>query len=139
MEQNNLILLACGLLGVFIHCLFKSKDLIDYAFKANLNFTFIDYLKKDWFAVSLSISSLAIWFFVYPEAANKYPSIANFIRFSFVVMGLFGSYIIQKFFSKGKTYISDIIDKKTNVADSINKFSEEGPGGSNPPGGKDEK
>lgn len=138
MEQNNLILLACGLLGVIVHCLFKAKDLIDYALKANIDYGINDYLKKDWFAVSMSLCSVAIWFLIFGEVGAKYPKIIDFIRCSFILMGWFGSYIAQKFFSRGKSYISDIIDKKTNIADALS-FKEEGPGGSGPPPEKDEK
>lgn len=127
MEQNNLILLLCGLLGVIVHCLFKAKDLIDYAFKANINYSILDYFKKDWFAVSMSLCSVAIWFLIFGEVGAKYPKIIDFIRCSFILMGWFGSYIAQKFFSRGKTYISDIIDKKTNIADGLNSYSEAPP------------
>jgi len=139
MENNSLILILCGLIGVFVHCLFKAKDLIDYATKANINFTVKDYFTKDWFAVSLSLSSVAIWFLIFGEVGAKYPKIIDFVRCTFVCMGLLGSYIIQKFFSRGKSYISDIIDKKTNIADNIQMLvtdpppPEDGLGGSNPP------
>lgn len=139
MEQNNLILLACGFLGVLVHCLLKAKDLTDYAAKANVYFSFLDYLRKDWIAVSLSLASLAFWFLIFPEVALNYPKIENWIRISFGISGLFGSYIIQKFFSKGKSYISNIIDKKTNIADSIKDAVADGPGGSNPPADPDDK
>ena len=127
MENNNLILLTCGLLGVLVHCLLKAKDLIDYATKANIEFTIVDYFKKDWLAVALSLISVAFWFLVFPEAALNYPKIENWIRITFGISGLFGSYIAQKFFSKGKSYISDIIDKKTNIADNIKAFADAPP------------
>lgn len=141
MENNNLILILCGLIGVFVHCLFKAKDLIDYAKKANIKFNIRDYFTKDWFAVSLSLCSVAIWFLIFGEVGAKYPKIIDFIRCTFIGMGLLGSYIIQKFFSRGKSYISDIIDKKTNIADGIKAFAAEddGPGGSNPPPIKGDK
>lgn len=137
MENNNLILILCGLIGVFVHCLFKAKDLIDYATKANIKFSISDYFKKDWFAVSLSLSSVAIWFLIFGEVGAKYPKIIDFIRCTFILMGWFGSYIAQKFFSRGKSYISDIIDKKTNIADNINLVADAtdigGGGIKNPP------
>ena len=65
--ENNLILFACGFLGVLVHCLFKAKDLIDYAQKANIDFNIQDYLKKDWFGVSVSILTVVIWFLILSE------------------------------------------------------------------------
>lgn len=124
MENNTLILILCGLIGVFVHCLFKAKDLIDYAKKANIKFNIGDYFAKDWFAVSLSLCSVIIWFLLFGEIGAKYPKIIDFVRCTFVGAGLLGSYIIQKFFSKGKSYISDIIDKKTNIADSLNAIAD---------------
>lgn len=124
MENNTLILITCGLFGVLLHCLFKAKDLIDYAKKANIKFNLGDYFTKDWFAISLSLCSVAIWFLIFGEVSAKYPKIIDFIRCTFIGMGLLGSYIIQKFFSRGKSYISDIIDKKTNIADGIQEFAD---------------
>lgn len=142
---NYIIYVLCGLLGVTVHCLLKAKDLIDYAQKANINFGVNDYLKKDWFAVTLSLLSVVIWLLIFGEVGAKYPKILDYVRFSFVLMGWFGSYIAQKVFSKGKSYISDIIDKKTNIADSVKFMSPEtdptpeGPGGSNTPPIKGDK
>lgn len=117
--ENNLILFACGFLGFFIHCLIKANSLITDAGKANVSFTVKDYIVKDWFSISLSLSMIMIWFLVFPEIANARPNILNFVRISFGAMGLFGSYIIQTVFSRGKSYIRSIIDKKTNIADSV--------------------
>lgn len=124
--EKYLILLACGCVGVLVHCLFKAKDLIDYAQKANIDFGIKDYLKKDWFGVSVSFLTVIIWLLIFGEVGAKYPKIIDFIRCSFVLMGWFGSYIAQKVFSKGKSYISNIIDKKTDIADEkIQAFSVE--------------
>lgn len=131
--MEYLIYLFAGLLGVITHCFCKAKDIIDYAKKANIEFSVKEYFKKDWFSVSLSIISVLIWLLIWGEVGAKYPKILDFIRFSFILMGFLGSYIIQKLFSKGKSYISDIIDKKTNIADSAIMGMEPGPGGSNPP------
>lgn len=124
--MEYLIYLFAGLLGVVTHCLCKAKDIIDYAEKANIKFSVKEYFKKDWLSVGLSIMSVLIWLLIWGEVGAKYPKILDFIHFSFIVMGFLGSYIIQKFFSKGKSYISDIIDKKTNIADDkIQAFSDD--------------
>ena len=115
--ENNLILFACGFLGVLVHCLFKAKDLIEYSQKANIDFNIQDYLKKDWFGVSVSILTVVIWFLIFGEVGAKYPKIIDFIRCIFILMGWFGSYIAQKVFSKAKSYIGNIIDRKTDIAD----------------------
>lgn len=143
MENINYIIYAfAGLLGVILHCLCKAKDLIEYANKANLKFSIIDYFKKDWFSVSTSLLSVIVWLLIFGEVGAKYPKILDYIICSFIGMGFLGSYIIQKFFSKGKAYISDIIDKKTNIADGLKAIADapdDGPGGSNPPPVKGDK
>lgn len=117
--ENTLILFACGFLGVLVHCLFKANDLIEYAHKANIDFEFKDYLKKDWFGISISILAVVIWYLIFGEVGAKYPKIIDFIRCTFILMGWFGSYIAQKLFSKAKSFITNIIDKKTNIADAV--------------------
>lgn len=119
MEQNNLILFLIGFLGVFVHCLFKAKSLITDAQKANVKFTVRDYIEKDWFGISISLTMVVIWFLIFPEIASVRPNIVGFVRISFGAMGLFGSYIIQSVFSRGKSYIRNVIDKKTNIADAV--------------------
>ena len=137
--MEMLIYLLAGLLGVVAHCFCKAKDIIDYAEKANIEFSVSQYFKKDWFSIGMSILSVLIWLLIFGEVGAKYPKIIDFIRCTFILMGFLGSYIIQKFFSRGKSYISNIIDQKTNIADNIQAFAEEGPGGSNPPKDKDDK
>lgn len=137
--MDYLIYLMAGSLGVLVHCLFKVKDLIDYAQKANIEFSINDYLKKDWFAISVSFATVFIWLLIFGEVGNAYPKIIDFIRCTFILMGWFGSYIAQKVFSRGKSYISNIIDKKTNIADAFVADALADIGGSNPPPEKDEK
>jgi len=132
--MEYLIYLLAGLLGVIAHCFCKAKDIIEYAEKANIKFSVSEYFKKDLFSVGMSILSVLIWLLIFGEVGAKYPKILDYIRFSFVIMGFLGSYIIQKFFSKGKSYISDIIDKKTNIADAVIYSDDIGGGGiKNPP------
>jgi len=117
--ENILILFACGFLGVFIHCCIKANSLIVDAEKANINFTVKDYLNKDALGISVSIAMIFLWFLIFGEVGAKYPKIIDFIRTTFGLMGFFGSYIAQKIFSRGKQYINNVIDKKTNIADNI--------------------
>lgn len=140
MENNTFILLIIGFLGVLIHCLIKANSLLTDASKANVRFTIKDYIEKDWLGISLSLTVVLIWLLIFPEVASARPNIINFVRISFGAMGLFGSYIIQSIFSRGKTYIRSIIDKKTNIADAVVMDApDDGPGGSNPPPIKGDK
>lgn len=115
MEQ--LICIGLGFLGVICHSLIKANDLQTDAKSANLVFTFKDYLKTDWFGYTASFIAVIVWAFVFSEVSTKYPKIEDYIRLSFFGIGLTGSYIIQKIFSKGKKIIRNVVNEKTNIAD----------------------
>lgn len=117
--ENNFVLLVIGILGVLVHCLIKANSLLTDASKANVKFTAKDYIEKDWLGILLSLTVVFIWLLIFPEVASVKPNIVNFVRISFGAMGLFGSYIIQSIFSRGKSYIRSVIDKKTDIADNM--------------------
>lgn len=134
--EKYFIYLVAGLLGVIAHCLFKAKDIISDAKRLNVEFTFKDYLKVDWFGVSTSLLSVFIWLLIFGEVGAKYPKIIDYVITSFVAMGFIGSYILQKFFSNGKAYVRGIMDKKSDIADDkVQLFSEEPEGDPIPPSG----
>ena len=117
--MDTLIYFILGFFGVICHCLMKSDSLSKDAESANIDFSFIQYLKADWRGIALSFMSIFIWFLLFEETAKQYPKIEDWIRASFCGMGFFGSYIIQTFSSKAKKVIRNIIDEKTNIADSL--------------------
>jgi len=117
MEQ--VIYILCGLGGVIMHCLAKAKSLIDYAKNANVKFSFKDYLEKDFIAISMSLCSVFLWLLLFPEVGKVRPNILVFTRFSFFAVGLLGSWIVQTFISRAKSYLMNIVDKKTNIADNV--------------------
>jgi hypothetical protein len=138
--MENFIYILCGLLGVVFHCLAKAKSLIDYAKKANVAFGFKDYLEKDFIAIAMSLCSVFLWFLIFPEVGKVRPNVLLFTRCSFGAMGLLGSWIVQTFISSAKSYIMNIVDKKTNIADNKPElFADDEIGGDNPPIKKDEK
>lgn len=115
MEQ--IICIGLGFLGVICHSLIKAKDLQTDAKAANIIFTFKDYLRADWFGYIASFIAVIVWVFVFSEVSSKYPKIEDYIRLTFFGIGLTGSYLIQKVFSKGKKIIRNVVDEKTNIAD----------------------
>lgn len=123
--MENLILFACGFLGVFIHCCIKANSLIIDAKRLKVEFTIKDYLTKDFLGVTLSIAMVFVWFLIFGEVGQKYPKILDYIRLSFVGMGLIGSYLIQAIFNKGKAYIRDKIDETVNDKEKAKLFADE--------------
>lgn len=117
--NEQLILALCGFLGVLFQSGLKYNTLSVKGKAANEPITFIEYLKEDFAAIVCSLASVGIWLLVFGEVAAKYTVLAAFTRCSFVAMGSFGSYILQLVLSKASKRITDIIDKKTNIADGI--------------------
>lgn len=131
--EKILIYFACGLIGVLLHSFCKAWSMQKDAEKANIKFTFIDYLQKDWLGISISITTVLFWFLIFPEIVNVRPLLQDFVRISFGAMGFFGSYIIQYVLSKGKRYIRNVVDKKTDIADNVMADDIGGGGIKNPP------
>lgn len=118
MNNDQLYYILCGAAGVLFHCFLKLKSLLTDAQKANINFNWYkDYVYKDFPSIVLSFISVAIWYLIFHEVANKYHGIQDFARVSFVAMGAIGSYLIQYGLSKAKKQIRAVVDKKTDIAD----------------------
>lgn len=114
MNKEELILIACGLLGVLFHSVAKCNSLLKDAQVSNINFNWRkDYLYKDYLGITLSVLSVGIWYYIFGEVIASYPSLSAFSRTSFVVMGVIGSYALQLLFSRSKKLIRQQIDAKT--------------------------
>lgn len=122
-----LILVAGGIIGVMGHCIMKAQSLKKDAKAANLPWKFMDYVNEDYLGIALSFVSVAIWLIIVPEAVLKYPKIQEWLRASFVGMGLLGSYLIQTVTSVAKKRIRNEVDHATNELDKI-KSLEDGKG-----------
>lgn len=122
MTLDQFYLIVSGLAGVLFHSLLKLNSLLTDARKANMNFNWYrDYVYRDFPSIAMSVLSVGIWYLVFGEVADKYNSVAEFARVSFVAMGGIGSYVIQLFMSRAKKQIRKVIDEKTNELDSIKK------------------
>jgi len=124
--MEYLIYFIGGFLGVFIHCMIKANSLITDARRLKVDFTIKDYLNKDFLGISLSIAMIFVWLLIFGEVGSKYPKILDYIRVSFIAMGLFGSVIIQAIFNKGKAYIRDKIDETIIDKENAIAFAKEG-------------
>lgn len=116
--QENLIVILCGIAGVFFQSLLKIRSLLKDAQVANINWSWKkDYLYKDYPSIILAVTSVLIWYYIFGEVARKYPAITDLKRVSFVLMGGVGSYLIQMAFGTAKDKIRKVVDKKTDIAD----------------------
>lgn len=116
--SEQLVLIVCGILGVVFHSTIKCKGLLEDARVANINFEWKkDYVKKDFAGILASFLAVAIWYFIFGEAAKAYSKLQAFPRISFFVMGGIGSWGLQLLLGTAKKGIRKIVDKKTDIAD----------------------
>lgn len=116
---DYLIYLLVGFGGVVVHSLIKLKQMSKDYQKANLSLSFEDYIKKDKYGIILSFLVVFLWLALFGEAAQKYPLILAFTRFSFFAMGALGSYGVQALMSRAKEELRQKIDEKTNILDDL--------------------
>lgn len=122
--QENLIVILCGVAGVFFQSMLKIRSLLKDAQVANINWSWKkDYLYKDYPSIILALVSVLIWYYIFGEVAKKYTSIVDFKRISFVLMGGVGSYLIQMAFGTAKDKIRKVVDKKTDELDEMKGVS----------------
>lgn len=122
MTQDEFWLIFCGLCGVVLQSLLKLDSLLKIAIKANVDFDWWrDYVRRDRYAITASFLSVIIFYLIFGEVATKFEWLTTFPRFSFVTIGMTGSYALQKWLGKSKKWLSNIIDEKSDIADKIKK------------------
>lgn len=117
-----MIFLQCfiaGLLGIAFHTLMKIKGLRGRAIAANQSFSFGAYFQKDWFSILISVVSVAIAIYILDELIHFKPGIKDWTKAFFVAIGFMGDSLLQSLLSKSEKQILNIIDKKTNIADTV--------------------
>lgn len=108
-----IIRLILGFAGVLIHCLKNFDSLSKDAKAIKIDFSINDYFRADWLSISLSVIAVLVWPFLFDEATSKYPYLEGIVRFSFFVAGLLGSYGLQAFLGRGRTFIRSAANDKT--------------------------
>lgn len=106
--------ILAGVLGFLIASLWKMQSLQKLARKANVPFVYKNYFRDDALGIISSFLSIPLWQILFPEIANVYPKLEMFIRFSFVVMGACGSFLLQRALGKTQSWLAAKIDKATD-------------------------
>lgn len=113
MTQDQFWLLFCGICGVVLQSLIKLDSLLQTAIKHNVNFDWwTDYVKRDRFAICSSFLSVVIFYLIFKEVATRFEWLTVFPRFSFVTIGMTGSYAVQKWIGRSKKWLNSTIDEK---------------------------
>lgn len=87
--------------------------------KANEDFSWGKYWSSDWNVIVGTILFGAICVIGTDQILNLKPSVLYYIKWVFAGLGGMGSAIIVSKWSSCKKYIMDVIDKKTNISDSV--------------------
>lgn len=107
--------IAC-LIGNIIHIAFKAYSLSQDYQKANVKFTFRQFVMHDKFALLLDlVGSFGLVYLADEWINNEY--VMGKIKTLFIVIGFTGSYFILYFASVSKKKFQKIVDEKTDIAD----------------------
>lgn len=99
--------------------LIKVPDMKKQAKIANQQFIWKDWWKADWnVVVSTSIIG-AMVIIGLDQIIHWKPVILDYVKWFFAAVGAFGSTVVLAKWSSYSNYFSNVIDKKTNIADGL--------------------
>lgn len=110
--------IAC-FIGNLTHIAFKVKSLSDDHKIANLQFSFIEYLKMDKWALLLDVAASFALVYIIDEWLDMDSRIISKIKTLFFFVGITGSYAVLQLTSVAKKRFRAAVDHKTNKADEI--------------------
>lgn len=120
MSNTLLTYFIMGSLGVLLQIFAVKVPTLAARFKtANRAFSFIEYLKGDWYTIIASFVTVGIVTFGIDEILDAKPELEKYIKWFFLFVGYTGSSIIQNLLSVANRKIMAIIDVKTNIADGV--------------------
>lgn len=104
-----------GLFGVLVHCLMKLHSLQKDAAALKISFKPSDYFNRDYIWITLSVVMVFVWLFVFDEIIKRWVWMGGYLKISFFLWGLLGSYFIQQFFGGSKKWIRQQMEEKLNI------------------------
>lgn len=112
--------LIAGLLGILISIIVKGNSLKAKAKAGNATFTWLGYVKDDFGAILLSFVVLITCVYLLGDKGiqNYEDYYANWSRAVFVFVGYAGSDAAIRILGRTSNKINNVIDVKTNIADS---------------------
>jgi len=116
-EQWFDCLLAC-LVGNGLHVCFKIFSLNKDYKKANMEFSFAQYIRDDKWALLMDVAASFALVYLADEWLSEIGNYAlNKIKSVFVFIGFTGSYVILQAMSVAKKRFRTVVDAKSNIAD----------------------
>lgn len=114
-------LLVITTLGQATHLLLKARSLQYKAKIANSPFSGKDFLKNDSINIGITFVFMASCLFLIEDALKIYPTIENWTKGIFWVIGYAGSDLAFRVGGRTSKLLNRVIDEKTNIADGIEK------------------
>lgn len=108
-----------SVLGMFFSIIMQVRSLIKKSKAANTKFSLKSYFKSDWISGIASITFICIVLVIIAEVIKMKPVVINYIKIIFILVGYFGADLGYRIFSATDKKITQIIDEKTNKADSM--------------------
>ena len=120
----NYIHIVAYLLGVTFSFLMRMRSLNSYFKAAGQDFVFKKFWESDRVIVLSSIIFLPILVIILPEVIAFEPKVEAYTRLTFTVAGALGEYAFSQFLGGSRKYIKTVIDRKTEIADTIAEETE---------------
>lgn len=105
--------IIASLIGMVIHVLAKFQALKKDYKVGNGIYTFKQFCKDDWIALSIDVTSCVGIIYVFDEWSGWTPWIISKMKTIFVFVGIGSSWIVMTIASKAKDKLRLYIDKKT--------------------------
>lgn len=118
--QQYLILGLCLLCGQVFHLLIKANAMRKRAAAGNVEFhIWRDFIWTDILEIIATFMGGILVMLALKEIKGFYPSIEDYLRIIFILLGYSGSSLVLSALSKGEKKISQAIDEKTNTLDEL--------------------
>ena len=118
--KDYITLAIISLLGMGLQMLLKARSIQEKARKANVVFSFKEYLFDDRISHGVSLITIALFMFFITEAINFNPIVADYLKLGFGFIGYSSADIASRIFSVVNKRVNNAIDYKTTQADEAN-------------------
>lgn len=113
--------LLAGLLGLIFMTLSKMQSVKKDFEVANQPFVIKKFFSGEIIAIAMSLTVILLMAITVNEWIHVKPQVENYVTIIFALGGAIGSWAFLLVLGTSRKYIRNIVDKKTNIADGIDK------------------
>jgi hypothetical protein len=122
--MNTKMYLICffiSVLGMLFSIALKAGSMQKKARVANAKFSVAQFVADDWLSSIASFIFIIICLFLIDTFLKWKPAVTDYVKPIFVFIGYFGGDLGSRLFSVTNKRLNDVIDYKTDIADSVTK------------------